>query len=164
MVRDNEGMISLEEVEGWDQAYKRPDVRRIRVGKDPKDWPSNQPASVREQKQRGAIWQYLLTIFEDLEVVGYTRAEVQRAVDDLLVMYASGDSDDDDIIDADARVHPDGPPPLDCYLYQVRYTYDHSRGLGPLKVRPQRVRFEFIFDPHRKEKKDRGEFLSLIHI
>ena len=40
VIRDNEGMISPEEVEGWDKAYNRLDVKRVRVGKDPKDWPS----------------------------------------------------------------------------------------------------------------------------
>ena len=146
--------ISPKEVDQWTKACERPDVRRIRMGKAEQDWPSNQSEATREQKQRGAVWQFMLTVQEGLESAGYAPEDVQEAADDLLVKYASGDSDDD-IVDGDASVHRDGAPPLPCYLYQIRRTWDHSDGRDRKRSELQRIRFRLEFDAEYGRKKRR---------
>jgi hypothetical protein len=150
--------ISPTEIKQWTIACERPDIRRIRLGKAEEDWPSNQSERTRAQKQRGAVWQFLLSTNEGLELAGYTPEDVQEAVDRLEVKYASGDSDDDDIVDGDAPIHPDGALPLLSYIYQIRRTWDHSYGQDGRATRFQRIRFRLDFDAEygRKKKQKRA--------
>ena len=127
-VRDNDGIIPKEEVDQWSAAYKRPDVQRVRVDVPERNWPSRQPAEFRARQQRGAIWAYLVSLHQDLPSIGYKPEEVQKAADNLAVKFASGESDDEDIIDGEDPLHPDGPVPLESYLYQVP-TINDSSGL-----------------------------------
>ena len=96
-----------------------------------------------------------------LEESGYTKQEVEEAAAYLYIKYASGDSDDDDIIDGEDPVHPDGALPQFCYIYQVRKTWYQSGQKGKPITRPQRIRMDLTVDSEFGERRNRGEKIEV---